>query len=168
MQAIPSQVPDRAPLGQELRQFQEQLARQLPSDVHARLSAAIDDLVKSKPAAAALQVGQSAPDFTLPDLAAHPVTLTEQLLGGPVVLTFYRGSWCPYCDLQLRAYSRMVPLLARAGAQIIAISPQRAEAQLPNATEHRGLGFSVLTDENTGSRVSTGWSIRWLSPCVHC
>lgn len=133
-------------LSQRVCELQKQLARQLPKDLHARLSAAIDGLIESQPAAAALGVGQQAPDFTLHDLSGQLVILSEEISRGPVVLTFYRGSWCPYCDLQLRAYSRMIPDLTRFGARLIAISPQRPEAEVQNAGEHRALGFPILFD----------------------
>jgi peroxiredoxin len=133
-------------LTHDLKHFHEQLARQLPSETYARLAAAIDDLIKSQPAAAAVQVGQLAPDFALPEVAGETVTLSRHTARGPVVLNFYRGSWCPYCDLQLRAYSSMVPELTRLGAQLIAISPQSPSAEVPNAQAHRALGFPLLTD----------------------
>ena len=53
-----------------------------------------------------MQVGESAPDFTLPDVEGSPVALSDLLKHGPVVLTFYRGEWCPFCNLTLRAYQR--------------------------------------------------------------
>jgi len=133
-------------LSRQIREFQEQLARQLPKELHARLSAAIEGLIESQPAAAALRGRHQAPDFTLRDVSGRPFTLSQEMRGGPVVLTFYRGSWCPYCDLQLRAYSRMIPDLARFGAHLIAISPQRPEAEVANASEHRALGFPILFD----------------------
>ena len=137
---------NRESLSQQLRQFQEQLAVQLPQEAHARLCSAIDSLVESHPAAAALRTGSLAPDFSLPALGGGIVTLSRLVLNGPVVLVFYRGSWCPYCDLQLRAYARMLPDLTRLNARLVAISPQRPTVEVPNAAEHRKLGFPILFD----------------------
>jgi peroxiredoxin len=133
-------------LAEDLQNLRQQVASLLSPAIHTRLSTAIDNLVRSRPEAAAVGVGQTAPEFSLLDLAGGTVTLSEQLRAGPVVLTFYRGSWCPYCDLALRAYSKMVPQLHRAGARLIAISPQRYDAAVPNAVEHRALDFLVLSD----------------------
>jgi peroxiredoxin len=144
-------------LAEALRNLRQHVASSLPPDMHARLSTAIDDLVRSQPAPAAASVGQTAPEFSLPDLEGRTVTLSEQLRAGPVVLTFYRGSWCPYCDLTLRAYSRMVPRLQRAGARLIGISPQRAAAVVPNAGEHRALNFPLLSD--AGNRVARKYGL---------
>jgi len=157
MSAIPQQAAEPQSLAEALQNLQQQVARQLPADMHTRLSTAIDELVRSNPAARAVRVGQDAPEFTLPDLAGHALTLSEQLRAGPVILTFYRGSWCPYCDLTLRAYSKMVPQLRRVGAQLIAISPQRADAAVPNAVEHRGLDFPLLSD--VGNRVARQYGL---------
>src|SRR5512138_3750058 len=77
-------------LAEDLQNLRQQLATRLPRDVHTRLSTAIDDLVRSQPGAAALDVGQTAPEFSLADLAGRVVTLSEQLTAGPVVLAFYR------------------------------------------------------------------------------
>src|SRR5262249_9281963 len=82
-------------LAEALQNLRQQLATQLPPDMHTRLSTAIEDLVSTKPGTGAMRVGQNAPEFTLPDLSGHAVTLSELLRAGPLVLTFYRGSWCP-------------------------------------------------------------------------
>lgn len=157
MSAMPPHPVEPQSLAEDLQNLRQQVANQLPADIHARLSTAIDDLVRSQPGAEAVRVGQQAPEFSLPDLTGHVVTLSEQLRAGPVVLIFYRGSWCPYCDLALRAYSKMVPRLQRLGARLIAISPQRYDAAVPNAAEHRALNFPVLSD--AGNRVARKYGL---------
>jgi peroxiredoxin len=133
-------------LAQELLGFQQQLAKNLPADLMGRLQAAIERMIASRPDAAALRSGQPAPDFTLQRYDGGSFALADALRDGPLVLTFFRGSWCPYCDLQLRAYSKIVPALREQGVQLVAVSPQRADAAVPNAAEHRSLGFPVLVD----------------------
>src|SRR5258707_15196824 len=64
-----------------------------------------------------LKEGTQAPDFTLPDALGNGVTLSQRLRQGPVVLSFYRGEWCPYCNLELRAYQRVLPQLQELGAR---------------------------------------------------
>ena len=63
-----------------------------------------------------VEISQKAPDFTLPDALGNPVTLSHLLRQGPVVISFYRGAWCPYCNLELRAYQRVLPQLQELGA----------------------------------------------------
>jgi peroxiredoxin len=157
MSANPQQVAEPKTLEEALQNMREHVARQLPPAMHARLSAAIDELVLSNPAAGSLRAGQVAPEFTLPDTAGRRFTLSEGLRTGPMIVTFYRGSWCPYCDLTLRAYSKMIPQLRQAGAQLVAISPQRADAAVPNAAEHRQLDFPVLSD--AGNRVAREYGL---------
>jgi peroxiredoxin len=153
MSSTAARALNRESLSQQLRHFQEQLAMQLPQEARERLSRAIDSLIESQPAAAALRTGSQAPDFSLTALGGGSVTLSRLVLNGPVVLVFYRGSWCPYCDLQLRAYARMLPELTRLNARLVAISPQQSAVEVPNAREHRELGFPILFDsENAVAR----------------
>ena len=93
----------------------------------------------------ALAAGQPAPNFTLPDASGRPQILTELLEQGPVVLTFYRGNWCPYCSVQLRAYQQALPELARHGATLVAVSPQTPDFTSLTASE-KELTFPVLSD----------------------
>lgn len=71
-----------------------------------------------------LNVGDPAPDFSLPDSNGRTVTLSTLVKQGPVVITFYRGAWCGYCDLHLRAYHHILPQIQALGATLVAISPQ--------------------------------------------
>lgn len=73
------------------------------------------------------------------------VSLRERLSAGPVVLVFYRGEWCPYCNIYLRAIQAALPEIAARGASLIAISPQSPDHSL-SITEKAKLGFEVLSD----------------------
>ena len=92
-----------------------------------------------------LAVGETAPDFTLPNATGEPVTLSTALEDGPVILSFYRGGWCPYCNLELRALQSALSDLEDAGATLIAVSPQTPDASLTTA-EKNDLEFAVLSD----------------------
>jgi peroxiredoxin len=94
----------------------------------------------------AVTVGHEAPDFTLPDANGAKVSLKERLAEGPVVLVFYRGAWCPYCNLQLRAYQQHLDQFAERGARLLAVSPQTPDKSMTFA-ETAELGFDVLSDE---------------------
>jgi peroxiredoxin len=93
----------------------------------------------------ALKVGQSAPDFTLPDAFGNPVSLKALLAQGPVVISFYRGEWCPFCNIELRALEEALPKMRALGATLIAISPEKADHGIV-ATEKNKLTFPVLSD----------------------
>jgi peroxiredoxin len=93
----------------------------------------------------ALRVGDRAPAFTLPDARGGDVALADLLAGGPVVLVFYRGGWCPYCNLQLAAFQSALAELRAAGAALVAVSPQTPDESLSVAERH-ALEFPVLSD----------------------
>jgi len=96
--------------------------------------------------------GDRLEEFTLADAAGAPVTLGELVADGPAVIVFYRGGWCPYCNLALRTYQReLLPLLDRYNARLVAVSPQSPDQSLSTA-EKAELSFTVLSD--TGSRLA--------------
>ncbi len=95
----------------------------------------------------AVNVGDKAPDFTLPNAAGEPVKLYELLEQGPVVLNWYRGGWCPYCNLTLRAYQHRMDKIETLGATFVAISPEMPDSSL-STKEKNELAFTVLSDKN--------------------
>jgi peroxiredoxin len=110
----------------------------------ALMQQASDDLARTMPEPG-LRVGDLAPDFTLPNAKETPVRLYERLARGPVVLSFYRGAWCPYCNLQLRGLQQSLPAFERLGAQLIAVTPQRPDRSLAQV-EADGYRFEILSD----------------------
>ena len=133
------------PLQQQIETFQAQLAAQLPAEVLATLSKSIATLVQSGIAQQSVRVGERAPDFVLPDVFGKQIALAELLKHGPVVLTFYRGEWCPFCNLQLRAYQQILQQIQELGASLVAISPQTPDHSL-STVEKKELTFTVLSD----------------------
>jgi peroxiredoxin len=105
----------------------------------------VDELAARGAAARAVAKGEAAPDFTLPNARGAQVTLSKLLAKGPVVLSFYRGGWCPYCNLQLRAYQRALPEMRALGATLVAVSPEAPDKSLSTA-EKNALEFEVLSD----------------------
>ncbi len=95
----------------------------------------------------AVQVGQKAPGFTLKNAKGESVQLSALLKNGPVVLTWYRGGWCPYCNLTLAALQQALPDIQAAGAQLVALTPELPDKSL-TTIEKNGLKFEVLTDLN--------------------
>ncbi len=95
----------------------------------------------------ALRKGHKAPDFELPDAEGKAVTLRSRLDRGPVVVTFYRGGWCPYCNIALRALQARLPDIEHLGASLIAISPERPDQSL-STRDKLAIGFDVLSDQD--------------------
>ena len=93
----------------------------------------------------ALKVNDTAPAFTLPDAFGHEISLRALLAKGPVVISFYRGEWCPFCNLELRALQEALPKMQELGATLVAISPEKPEGGVA-ATEKNKLTFTVLSD----------------------
>ena len=111
-------------LQQQIEVFLAQTAGQLPPELMNNFYRSIETLVQTDIAKRSLKVGDKAPNFTLPDTFDKQVTLSELLQHGPVVVTFYRGEWCPFCNLQLHAYQNILPQIQALGASLVAISPQ--------------------------------------------
>lgn len=113
----------------------------------AAIEKSLDDLRKSDLRKKLPQEGGKAKDFTLKNIYGKEVKLSTLLRRGPVVLTFYRGGWCPYCNAQLRAYQERLPAFRQLGAQLVAISPELPDSGTTTA-EKDGLKFQVLSDLN--------------------
>ncbi len=78
-----------------------------------------------------VEIGERAPDFVLPDATGAKVALSDRLEAGPVVVSFYRGAWCPYCNTELQALQGALDSIQDLGASLVAISPQAPDASLP-------------------------------------
>lgn len=131
------------------------------ADSRAVLAKATEVLVKSGQAERAIHQGQKAPDFTLPDAKGQPVRLSDLLKRGPVILTFYRGGWCPFCNLQLRSYQAHLAEIQAKGAELVAVSPQTPEYSLSTA-EQDALTFPVLSD--VGGQVARTYGLVFKLP----
>jgi peroxiredoxin len=138
-------VPTNNPLQQQIDEFIAEGASWLPTDLLQDLLSPIGQLINSGAAENALKEGAQAPDFTLPDARGKAVRLSHLLEQGPVVMTFYRGQWCPYCHLALRAYQHALPHMQAKGATLVAISPQTPDHSRALA-EKLKLTFALLSD----------------------
>ncbi len=140
-------------LEQQLAVFKAEFARTAPAGRPALYEAKIEELRASFAMGAAIGIGDQAPDFVRPDAHGKMLSLSDLLQSGPAVVTFYRGGWCPYCNLQLRAYQAILPEMAALGARLVAISPQRPDGSL-STSETNELTFDVLSDVgNTAARL---------------
>ncbi|MEV0170350.1 peroxiredoxin-like family protein [Streptomyces sp. NPDC050803] len=129
----------------ELRAFFDSRQEQIPADVRAVMHRAARELAESGQADRSLAVGAKAPSFTLPAATGETLALDDLLTEGPVVLTFYRGAWCPYCNIALRSLQRHHDAITARGARLVAVSPQIPDESLSYA-EKNELAFDVLSD----------------------
>lgn len=134
-------------LHEALRELAEAGRARRSPEAQAVIDAAIERLRRTGIAEACLQVGETAPDFQLPDTDGRIVSLEASLRSGPVVVTFYRGGWCPYCNLALRALHQAMARLEAERASLLAITPQLAEG-VRETRERLGLDFPMLADHD--------------------
>lgn len=132
-------------LNTDLRAFYASRQSDIPEHVREIMGRAGRELGESGQAGQALNTGDAAPDFSLPAADGGTVRLSALLESGPVVLTFYRGAWCPYCNLALRALQQHVGAMTERGARLVAVSPQIADESLSVVQKH-DLTFDVLSD----------------------
>ncbi|MEM1367117.1 MAG: peroxiredoxin-like family protein [Cyanobacteria bacterium P01_H01_bin.15] len=133
-------------LTQELLKVKAHFRSQVPEDIKARMDQATSDLIHSGLAESSPQAGDILPGFALPNAAGETVKFSTLLVQGPVVISFYRGGWCPYCNLELRALQEILPDIEAKGAQLVAISPETPDNSL-STQEKNDLTFQVLSDE---------------------
>ena len=129
--------------------------QKLPKRALKIMDAATAELENNAVASRALPPGNIAPDFILPNVDGRSVRLYTELEQGPVVLVFYRGGWCPYCNIHLRGFQKSLPDFKAAGAQVIGISPQLPDQSL-TTQEKAELAFPVLSDVGLNTARSFG------------
>jgi peroxiredoxin len=119
------------------------------------------ELIQSGQAQRAKKAGDLAPQFTLLDPDGKQVSSRELLARGPLVISFYRGVWCPYCNVELQALQEALPEIAGRGASLVAISPQTAANSRKSQRDNK-LGFPILSDVR--SEVANAFGIRFALP----
>jgi len=136
-------------LSDQLAQFRLGWHARVPEKSKRLMEAHIAHLAASHIAERAKQVGDRAPQVRLPDQHGQPFDVADLLAKGPVIITFYRGGWCPFCNLELKAYEALLPRIAAAGASLVAISPEKPDDTSTTA-EKNALTFPVLSDIGQG------------------
>lgn len=109
----------------------------------------------------AIKIGEKAPNFELPNPLGKQIALFDLLSKGPVVITFYRGSWCPYCNLQLRALQDKLKDIHQLGATLVAISPEVPDSSMTKS-EISNMEFTVLSDQD--AKVASQYGVAWEVP----
>ncbi len=132
---------------QSLEQYMEKSEKEkspFSSSDMAVMEKAGKDLASSMPAPG-IKVGEKAPDFVLNNALGKAVNLKDKLKQGPVVLVFYRGAWCPFCNMHLHGLQQSLPEFKKYGAQLITITPQTPDKSVEQFKE-KGYPFEVLSD----------------------
>ncbi|WP_454832539.1 peroxiredoxin-like family protein [Pseudoxanthomonas wuyuanensis] len=122
---------------------------------------ATNELIASGAAQKALKAGDKMPAFTLDDPEGNRVSSIGLLRQGPLVVSFYRGVWCPYCNLELQALQAALPAIRKAGANLVAISPQVA-ANSRKSVRQNALDFPILSDMHND--VAAAFGLRFALP----
>lgn len=153
--------PMPTPLQDKLDVIKAGFAAKAPAELKETFSQGMKDVGESGVLSSAKKVGEQAPRFSLPDASGKQVRLDDLLATGPVVITWYRGGWCPYCNIQLQEYQTALEQVTGLGAKLVAISPQTPDNSL-TTQEKNALNFAVLSDE--GNKVASQWGIAYTLP----
>jgi peroxiredoxin len=127
----------------------------VPPAVIETMHRATAELIASGAAARALKAGDKAPAFTLNDPEGKPVSSSVLLARAPLVLSFYRGVWCPYCNMELQALQEELPSFQALGANLVAISPQNPVNSRKSVRQNK-LDFPILSDTHNDVAAAFG------------
>ena len=133
----------------------------VPPEVIATMDRATKELMASGAAQAALKAGDRAPAFVLADQDGAMINAHDMLAKGPMVLSFYRGVWCPYCNMELQALQEALPEFQALGAQLVAISPQ-TKVNSRKSQRQNQLAFPILSDPE--NRTAAEFGVRYALP----
>ncbi|WP_405246996.1 MULTISPECIES: peroxiredoxin-like family protein [unclassified Cellulophaga] len=133
------------PLEKEINEKKAAFDSSASEDKKQKYAEGIAAVVESNIVGNALQVGETAINFTLPNALGKKITLYDELENGPVILMWYRGGWCPYCNMQLHYMQEMLPEFKKLGASLLAITPETPDNSI-STKEKNDLEFEVLSD----------------------
>jgi peroxiredoxin len=143
-------------LKERLAEYRAGWYQRVPAERQAIMQRHIDELHSGAIARTMLKVGDRAPAIVLENAKGATVDVGTLLKKGLVIVTFYRGGWCPYCNLELKAYQQILPEIAATGASLVAISPEKPDDTLSTA-EKNALSFEVLSD--VGQKVGRAFGL---------
>ena len=134
-------------LAKQIEQFNNELATQVPQEVLEAFGKSIKDLKTKNIEEKSIKLGVIMPDFSLPNAKNEIIHSKEILKSGKMIIAFYRGSWCPYCNLELKALQENLSKINDKKVSLVAISPQSPDNSL-TVIEKLNLTFEVLTDKD--------------------
>lgn len=146
---------------ESLKGLIQQLSEMLPEDKFAVFNHDAKQLGDTYTSPLKLNIGDKAPSFSLPNATGKTVSLDDLLQQGAVVLTFYRGAWCPYCNLELKTYQQILPQIKQTGANLVAVSPMTPDHSL-QMKDSNELQFEVLSD--VGNKVASRFTTVFKNP----
>ncbi|WP_339837198.1 peroxiredoxin-like family protein [uncultured Flavobacterium sp.] len=142
---VTMETTNNSPLDSLLNIKKEEFSKKASEEKKQIYADGLTDVKNSGILNKALNVGDKAPSFTLKNALNKPVSLYDELKKGPVILTWYRGGWCPYCNITLNFLQEKLPEFKKAGATLIALTPEKPDKSL-STTEKNKLEFTVLSD----------------------
>ena len=134
-------------LATQIQQFNIELAAQVPQEVLEAFGKSIEDLKTKNIEEKSIKIGETIPNFSLKNAKNEVVNSSDILKNGKMIIAFYRGSWCPYCNLELKALQEKISEFKEKNATLVAISPQSPDNNLTVIEKHH-LTFEVLTDKD--------------------
>ena len=143
-------------LKEQLAEYRAGWYKRVPAERQAIMQRHIDQLRNGAIARTMLKIGDHAPAIVLGNAKGATVDVATLLRKGPVIVTFYRGGWCPYCNLELKAYQDILPQITAAGASLVAISPEKPDDTVSTAQKN-ALTFEVLSD--VGQKVGRAFGL---------
>lgn len=144
-------------LEQKIEELNGNLAKQLPTEVLEVFGKSIQDLKAQDIEQSSIGTGKRFPDFILQNTNDETVALQELLKNGKVIVAFFRGSWCPYCNLELKALQDNLKQITDRNATLVAISPQTSDHSEALRNNH-DLDFELLTDKDNAVAKQLGIS----------
>lgn len=145
-------------LEMQIKKMQEQMLPKIPENVLNLLQSKTQELINSGIADKAFKKGNKIPQITLKNAHNNLINVNELLKDGPVVISFYRGGWCPYCNLELKALQENLEEIESTGAKLIAITPELPDKSLTTSEKHK-LEFEVLSD--VGNKISKQFGLEF-------
>ena len=134
-------------LATQIQQFNIELAAKVPQEVLEAFGKSIEDLKTKNIEEKSIKIGETIPNFSLKNAKNEVVNSSDILKNGKMIIAFYRGSWCPYCNLELKALQEKISEFKEKNATLVAISPQSPDNSLSIIEKHN-LTFEVLTDKD--------------------
>jgi peroxiredoxin len=134
-------------LDEQLKSLKQKLNKFTPKFIRNIMNEAATNLSLLEIEKKALKLGDSAPSFVLVNAFGERINSIELLKKGPLVINFYRGAWCPFCNLELAAYQDVLPDIEFLGGQLVAISPELPDKAMALSEKHK-LKFQILSDTN--------------------
>lgn len=148
-------------LAKELGETFDGFQKTAPQEVFDTIGSTMQGLIKSFDPSKVVQVGQQFPAFELLDATGKTVSKDALLSEGALLIFFYRGDWCPFCNLELRALQKRLPDFQAKGVSLVAISPQLPDSSLSMA-EKKGLEYKVLSDVD--NKLAKQLGLMWAHP----